>query len=268
MTIYVEQSLIQNFVIDFLLLKLSLAVFKLPCKNYKLILASLFGSVISLFAPLISGFLSVLLKLVLSVFMVIITTPKLPFKKIILVYFGFLGFTFMFGGASYAVFNQLKSHKNIPFFVILAVCISLFYILLKLIKKIYDRKNMARFEYSVTLFSNNRKITLNAFLDSGNKLKDCFGPVILIDTLTFLKLYPNENLSNILLKKINELSMPNTHILNISNINNSNSHLVAFTIDKLQIENFKEINNVCCAISLKKFNLDFNTPCLLNPLLF
>lgn len=272
MVIYIEQSLFENFIIDFLLLKLSLIMFKYKTKYYKILIASLLGAIISIFAPLITSLLSVLLKLILSTIMILIILPKSSLKMFSSLYFSFLGFTFLFGGAAYALNSAasvyFQKDINIPFFLLLVAFILLFYMVAHLFKKIYNRKSNIKFEYNVTLISENSKIKTNAFLDSGNKLTYNLSPVILIDSLTFLKLYPKDSLCDVLLKKTQNLSMKNTHILNINNINNSKSSLVVFSLPKLIIEDFKEINNVCCAITLKKFNLETPTSCLLNPLLF
>lgn len=273
MTIYVEQSLLENFVIDFLLLKLSLLIFKYKTKKRKIFLASFLGALASLISPLISSYLSVLFKLVLSLIMVLIICPKLDIKKTFYLYLSFISFTFLFGGASYFLKTTVSTFynnqiNNIPFFYILLLCVLIFYTTILIVQKIYTKKSFVNFEFNVTLFSEHTKISTTAFLDSGNKLTDNFMPVILIDSLTFLKLYPTESLTNVLLKKTDKLSMQNTHILKISNINNSYSNLVVFTLPKLIIEKDKEFCNIPCAITLKKFNLNEEASCLLNPLLF
>lgn len=276
MVIYVEQSLLENFIVDFLLLKLSLLIFKYSTKKYKIYLASFLGAVVSLIAPIVSGIFSFLLKIILSFLMVLIISPKLPPKKILYLYFSFLGSTFLFGGVSFSLLNIVKSFTNnnttsFPFFYVLLSCISTFYISVILIRKIYERKTTTCFEYTVILTSEHNKITTTAFLDSGNRLTDNGQAVILIDSLTFLKLYPNESLTNVLLKKTKDLSMKNTHILNIQNINNSKSNLIVFSLPFIEIKNAHnalKFKNIPCAITLKKFNLETQASCLLNPLLF
>ena len=143
----------------------------------------------------------------------------------------------------------------------------MFFVCCKLIKKIYIRKSSVQFEYEIILQSEFASVKALAFLDSGNKLQDNFSPVILIDALTFIKLYPSSSLSDVILKKTNNLCMKNTHILSVSSINNSKYNLLVFSLPKLKVDS-KEFNNISCAISLKKFKFESNISCLLNPLLF
>ncbi len=272
MTIYVEQSFLQNFIIDYLLLKLSLKIYNYKTKKINIILAAILGSVISLIAPLIYSVYSILLKIILSILMCIIISPTFKIKQVISVFLSFLLSTFMFGGISLMAQNSISQFNNkqlnLPYFYVLVLSILAFYLIVLISKKIYKRKTATKFEYTVTLFSESASLKAQAFLDSGNLLTDNNEPVILIDSLTFLKLYPNESLSEVLLKKINNLSMKNTHILKIKNINNTYSELVVFTLPKIQIDEKKTIFNIPCAITLKKFNLQLPTSCLLNPLLF
>lgn len=274
MTIYVESAFLQNFIVDYFLLYLSLKTFKLKVSRIRIILSSFLGSIAAIFSPLISGILSVLFKIVLGFLMILIIYSGKNKKTYLLLLFCFLGFTFLFGGVCYAINCFVSSVKNtitnvnLPTFAILIVALILFYVEYIIINKIYSRKTITKFEYSVTLFSANKQIEVVGFLDSGNLLKDNNKPVILIDAITFLKLYPKENLSDVLLKKINKLNLKNAHLLNVKNINQTYSNLVVFTLPKIILNKTNVFTNISCAISLKKFNVGEGASCLLNPFLF
>ena len=91
MVIYVEQVLIDNFIINlFIILSMS-AILRVKFKKINMVLSSLLGSVIALILP-IFGFnliINSLIKILLSLIMVIILKKFTKFKEYLLYYLTF-----------------------------------------------------------------------------------------------------------------------------------------------------------------------------------
>ena len=75
MTVYIEYVLINNFIIDFFLLKTTFLLSGKSAKIYRLILASIFGSVVALIYPLVnlSPILTALFKLLVGIMLLVIS---------------------------------------------------------------------------------------------------------------------------------------------------------------------------------------------------
>ena len=98
--IYIDEVIILNFIIDYLLLLCTSCILKLNTKRYKLILSAVFGeiSILYLFINISNVFL-ILFKLIICIVMIFISFGKCDIKEFIkrCVYFYILSFFFGVG---------------------------------------------------------------------------------------------------------------------------------------------------------------------------
>ncbi len=280
MGIYVEQVIIDNFVINYLLLFLCGKILNCEIKHLRLIFSSLIGMLFSLFLPLVEIneiMLLIFIKLFLGVLMICTSFKINSFKKFFLLYFLFLILTGIMGGICFGVLFSLYPNFTIEngvfsydgaigIFVIFIIVLSKFvFDLLKYIKRKTQEQN---YIFKISIFYNLKKIITNAFLDTGNILIDKISgkPVILISFKTFKKIF-EINTSDFLLGKY---KIENSRYIDVKTATNSGKILV-FEIEKIKIQNLnqeKTITNAVLGLSLQNFNKQFGCDVLLNALVF
>lgn len=181
MTIYLDLVGFLNFAMDFLLLITVNLTLKRNVSLKRITLGSLVGSITLLFLFLpISNALLLILKIITSFFICIITFHYKTIKYTIqnMIYFYMTG-TILGGFLYYLNLEFSYKHDGIIFYhhglsinFIFLIIISpmILYIYLRSQKKLKSQYSQY---YKLTItFKNDSKITLNAFLDTGNKLKD------------------------------------------------------------------------------------------------
>ena len=131
-----------------------------------------------------------LYKLIVSIFMIIISfgykNIKYTFKNIYYMYLismilgGFL--TFINNSLSNINEGLLFINSNIKINIIISIILSIF-LLISYIKNIKELKTNYNKYYKIDIYFNKNKISLNGFLDTGNKLIDPYKgwPIILVD---------------------------------------------------------------------------------------
>lgn len=181
MKVYIEYVLIDNFVIDYLLLKSAFVLTGKTPKRKRLFLCAFLGAIISLFFPLAS--FSIILSLVLRLICLALLTvlsQKTDMKGYL--YFGlvFLGLTFLLGGSLIALFEAFKINYSSE--ICIAVMIVPAYLLLRImarfIKTIFKRRSVTTNTYRTQLCLGDKKTECYGFFDTGNGvyLNDC--PVV------------------------------------------------------------------------------------------
>lgn len=181
MTIYVDLVAFLNFAMDFLLLLTVNIVLKRHTKISKMLLGALIGSItlVFLFLP-ISNICFFFLKIVISFFMCFITFGFENAKYTIqnMTYFYMTG-TVLGGFLYYLNLEFSYKHEGIIFFhhglsinFLFLIIISpiILYIYIRSERKL--KSQYAHYYKLIITFKNDRKIVLNAFLDTGNKLID------------------------------------------------------------------------------------------------
>lgn len=213
MTIYIESFLIQNTLINFCLLRLVKLCSKPKGGFVRLLLASVSGALINIFALLFkTSILINLFKFIALIVMVIVafnqTKKQFAFNLILLFIF-----EFSFLGAITAIFGKtIKTNmgflvaSKIKLETITIICIALTYVFELVITHINFKIKTSNLIYPITLHLNNKKITINAYLDTGNFLNYNNEPVVLIDMNSFLKL-SNLDLLNSYLTNSNKICL-------------------------------------------------------------
>lgn len=254
MIVYLDLVILINFIFDLFLLVVVNKLLKRNAKMCRLVLGSLLGglSILVLFIPF-STYTLFLFKIVISIMMLLVSFGykdiRYFFKNFIHLYL----VSMLLGGFMYFLNIEL-SYKNdglIFFHKGLSINIIGMFILGPLILILYFKENRNlklnyNNYYTCELFlTKQHKITINAFLDTGNKLKD-----------------PYSGKSIILLnKELFDESKKNTIYVPYNTLNN-HGLLKCYKVDKLVIEN-RIVRNFLVGISEEKIKLD-GIDCIIN----
>ncbi len=233
--IYIDELIILNFIIDFLILKTTSKILKLNVTTLRIILSSLFGeiSLLYLFVNLNNLELTIF-KLLIGVIMNLIAFSYNDLKEFIKRLIYFYMFSFFLGGTLY--YLKIESLVKYQYYLILIP------IIMNILKYFtYNLKNIISLRHKVTIYLKNGKVLyLNGYMDTGNTLKEP---------------YSNKNVI-IINKNINE----NFFLVPFKTIDNS-SLIKCFKPKKVYIDGLGERKDIVVGISNKKFK-GFN--CLLN----
>lgn len=233
--IYIDELLILNFIIDYVLLDFTSNILKINTTFIRKILGCLIGelSILYLFIDF-NNITLLLFKLFIGILIIRISFIYNDIKAYIKTLIYFYIFSFLLGGTLY--YFKIENLIKYEFFLILIP------IIMNIYKKIaYDLKNIISTKYKVTIYLNNGNILyLNGLMDTGNNLIDPYThkKVIIID------------------KKIDE----NYILVPYKTISDSGL-IKCFKPKKIYIDGIGERNDVLVGITNKKF-IGFN--CLLN----
>ena len=265
MEIIIELSLCINLILNFFIIKSTALFFK---EKARLVwLSSALGGVVALLMPLchVRGVWQAMLTILLSALLVSISFKFVSFKKFLCLYGVFLGITFIFGGACYAV---VQAFGSFPLFCVLIVA-CIIQIAMTLILKSRNRtRTIETFSYKVKLKANGKEIEEEGYLDSGNMLFDPITsrPVVLISFDVFTRIYSDINFLSAYMKKIDTEKLREGHYIKINSVGSATSILV-FTAEELEIskEGFEQrYERVALGLSFSGFERAFGKGVLLN----
>lgn len=249
MEIVIEYTLLQNFIIDFLIFKTTSLVLRAKCRF--VFLASILGAVVALIIPIfnLSGVAEFFLKLFLAVILVSLTFPYSKFSSFIKIYLCFFFCTFLYGGICAFFVQSFGQLHALLFLVIVIVTYLIFKYLFRFINK---RKEIENFCFEVKLENEGKKCACKGFLDTGNLLSDPLTnrPVSLISYKLFNKLF-NVELSDILTNNLDTKNLKFAHYINLGTVSSSGK-VLAFEIDKIVIGD-KALEKPILALCLKNF---------------
>lgn len=233
--IYIDELIILNFIIDFLILKTTSSILKLNTKTSRLIISSIVGEISLLY--LFINFNNIeltLFKLLIGVIMNLISFGYINLKDFIKNLLYFYMFSFFLGGTLY--YLKIESLVKYKYYLLLIP------IIMNILKKLtYNLKDIIKLRHKVTIYLKNGSILyLNGYMDTGN---------------TLVEPYTNKNVI-IINKDIKEKFF----LVPFKTIENS-SLLKCFKPKKVYIDGIGERNDIVVGVTNKKFN-GFN--CLLN----
>lgn len=258
MKIYLDVILFLNFAFDFLLLMAVNILLKRNAKIKKMVFGALIGgsSIFILFIPM-SSFTLFIVKIIISIFMIITTfgfRDKIYFfKNFIYLY----STSMVLGGILYYLNTEFSYkqeglvfyHDGLSINFIFLVLTSPF-ILYIYIRQVIHLKNNYQHYYQVTISINNKLQTLNAFLDTGNKMIDPYfkRPILLIDKKRLI--YDLNEFQMILVpidtaNRHSMLSCIKPDYIDIKNIGIRNKVLIGLLDEKI------DIDGIDCLISEK-----------------
>ena len=163
MIIYADELFIKNFVMSYLILVISFLILSKKYKKRNLIISSLISSIITLFAVIYEIDNSIITRIVTITLMVKISFNPKDIKDFIIELATILVITFLIGGV---IKSSIKNSYEI------IICGALCVIALKKYSDYYKQKKWKiRNKYKIEFELENKKIILDAFLDTGNFLK-------------------------------------------------------------------------------------------------
>ena len=263
MTIYLEDFLLQNIIINFCILRLVYISTKYRTNNYKLVISSILGAVFSaISATYISDLLMTnIIKLLCSLLMILISF-NIRIKQFIYSYILLFIYTYALGGvmmnfASNSYFSSngiiMQSKFNLELVTLFIVVLTyIFEISLKHVRNKIINNN---FICNIHLKSGKKTLKIKAFIDTGNNLSFNGKSVMILDNSCFLKLIDLKYFS----KK------PLT--INTATIS-GNKSLTLFLIDEIKIYSNKKpkiIKNQYIAVDNMNTFSNTNYQALLSP---
>ncbi len=269
MQVYIEYVILDNLIIDYLLLSLSLRVSNAKTNKLRLISSSVLGTVIAVIIPLLKlgNLYLLMIKILLAFLMCYIAGSYLTIKKYIITLGCFLGFTFLSGGLIIAIFYlaDIDFYKDynfnydsvFPIGLTILIMYFLYVFLKRLILKLFKIKSINPFIRKCIVVVKGKRLSVMGFIDSGNRLYDAKTglPIIVGSNNLFLKI----NGLNIALKDAGDVLIKTV---------NGKSLIKIYFVDKLLIYNGQNVNiynNVLLGRSNSDFLDDVKYDLLLNP---
>lgn len=199
MTVYIDQYIIINTILNFVILRITKTIIKSKSSNPRLFVSSIAGALFAILmlfpqTEAVTGFLG---KIIFSLVMTAISFNSKSLKSFLknLVVFYFVSFTI--GGCGYAVYNN----KYVDTAKLLCITVFLSYIVFNIISSIYEKY----FKYDtlihkLTIKSGEQQIETECFYDTGNSLTDPITktPVIVADLNAVKSLLPECMVNEIL----------------------------------------------------------------------
>lgn len=269
MIVYIEDSIIENFLVTLLLLLSLNKIFRTQSNKCKLFFASLFAGIISTFYPLIhfNGAIEIIFKLCTGIVIVCIYCGK---DGLFAKYVTFIFLTALYGGINiliyYFAYGTANVTDNFPTYVLIGLLFAIYYLFCSIMKLMQKNFVITNFVYNIKIINNNEEYFDVAFLDSGNTLidKETNMPIFIINLKLFNKLYKNIKLEDILLK--NYQNLRDVHYVK-SGFASGSGKILVFSVDELEINSSNKkilINNAKLGLAYSNFNKNFNCNMLLN----
>ncbi|GAA0299350.1 stage II sporulation protein GA (sporulation sigma-E factor processing peptidase) [Gracilibacillus halotolerans] len=289
MVVYVELVWLLNFFIDWMILLLTQYVTKEPVKRFRLLFAAVFGSLIVPFSILFPSFPHELwfVKILYSFFIILIGFGYHSIAKLFRVIFMFYLMTFSIGGGLLAVHFLFQSNQHLSSVELSNGSIDALFVLLCFpVIWYFTRNRMDKhklqslhddFIYQVTIKWNDKNVSFDGYLDSGNHLVDPLTqkPVIVIDEsvlsefFTVIELERLRGLKEQLLsgQQDDDLSKMFS-IIPYQGVNGMTDFMIGFKPDLFMITTDKGIyktKRVLIGIQFGRLVADNSYQCLLHP---
>lgn len=192
MTVYIEYVLIDNFAIDYMLLKATFLLTGKRTKKGRLLFCAIFGGVFALLYPLmnLNGILLTLLKILFGLLLVFLSAKFENGKNYFINALVFFCLTFSLGGCIIGVFEifNLDYSAEISVALMFLPAFVMIYIVTAIFRFIYKRKEIETLTYDCELTLEDKKISVRGFIDTGNGLYNGESPVIVCNKSLFLRL--------------------------------------------------------------------------------
>lgn len=243
MEVYIEYAFIDNFIIDFILLKTSLKCAKIKTNFLRILVASIIGSIIAIVLPLfnINDLFVLPIKFFLGLLITYVSGSFVKISDYFYLNLYFFAFTALSGGAIIALFYfagiDYENYfiLNYDSFMPIGVTFLIVYLtskgLIIAINKLVKSLETENFTRKCEVVINGKKILCQGFIDTGNKLYDNLSglPVIVASKSFIKKLYKN-------------CALPNSYRkLNVETVGGE-STIKLFYIDKLLIYKGAKVN--------------------------
>lgn len=195
MTVYIDQYIIINTILNFVILSITKTIIKSKSSNPRLFVSSIAGALFAILmlfpqTKVITGILGkIIFSLVLTAISFNSRTLRVFLKNLVVFYF----VSFTIGGCGYALYNLLNIGKYLDTAKLLCITVFLSYIILSTISSIYEKY----FKYDNLIHTLKIKVgetetETDCFYDTGNALCDPITktPVIVVNIKTVKDLLP------------------------------------------------------------------------------
>lgn len=176
MTVYIEYAFLDNLIIDYTLLKLSLLLSRHKTKFWWLLFCAFLCAIFAIVIPIVnlSTTIKSIIKILFSLLIVYVSCEQKTLKEYLKLYLIFMLITFTFGGILQGVFTLFSlpyDNVYLTWLVIISVKI-LGAILRCLIKKVKDSFSSEKFRYNCTVKIGEKLKNCQGFYDTGNGVID------------------------------------------------------------------------------------------------
>lgn len=179
MVVYAEYVIIDNFVIDYLLIKLALKYSKVDFCARRAVISAVIGTVVAVIMPLLplGGVVKALIKGILAAVMVRVAFKPVSLKK----YFSALGlfliFTLIFGGCAMLItelfgvdYDFFYGSSVFPLGISLICAVALYKLLKRAFARAFEKTLIYPFTRACVLSCGGEKVSAKGLIDSGNHL--------------------------------------------------------------------------------------------------
>ena len=265
-TVYVDVLFLLNLIIDYIIICSTAFILNKKSHTLRFLGASAIGSVYStvIFFPQLQTLNVIILKLLVSFVIVLVAFKWQSIVAQIKLFITYYLINFIYGGGMYAFyrFTNLGSkmnYSNGEFYIdislgtIIVLAVS-FYFLIKVFGRILNGANQTSVIKEIEIQHNNKCVSTNALIDTGNNLYDPISqqPVILVEKEIINKII---NISSD--ENLNYIKNHKMRIVPFYDANGNSSIIYAFKPDKLyNTTDQKEIENVLIGISEHKLSTD------------
>lgn len=205
--IYIDVLIIVNLFVNYFILLTTSKFLNLKLKLSRLILGEILGAIYSLyiFIPEPNIFISILIKLFMSIIMVAVSFEFRKIKQFLKIIVCFYAVNFAFSGIMFTLWCVFKPSGMImnndivyfnisPLTLIISTVVS--YIIIEIINRVIEKKQLKSSKYEIGIKFKDKYIVLNAKIDTGNLLKEPFSnlPVIVVKKSEINLLIPEFNI--------------------------------------------------------------------------
>ncbi len=292
MCVYAEYLLLENVIINYIILYATKKFARIETSKARMIISSIIGSIYCLviFIPFFKIFTTFFIKLAVSVLMIIIAFNPVKLKKFMKLIVVFYIVTFVFAGASLAVFYLTNAKiyvgkgifyiKEFPFkLLVISIVIACILIRAAIVhfKINFNKENIY---VPITIVLNNKKTEVNALVDTGNSLNDPLTdmPVIIVQFSALEELLPKdikdvfneckssnlEVISKLMTESVSEIKF---RVIPYKSLGKENGMLLGFKPDEviINVEQKRSIKEIIIGVYNKAFSDDEEYVALLHP---
>ena len=195
MTVYIDQYIIVNIILNFVILRITKSIIKSKSSNPRLLVSSIAGTLFAILMlfPQVKPLTNIFGKIIFSLVLTGISFKSSSFKIFLKNLSVFYLVSFTMGGCAYALISLIGNSQYTDTAKLLCITVFLSYVILNVITSVYEK----HFKYgslihklSITL--NDKTIETECFYDTGNNLKDPITktPVIIVNIKTVKKILP------------------------------------------------------------------------------
>lgn len=288
-----ELFFFQNFIMNFIILHLTGYFFKKEESMIRLFIGASIGAIYSFifFVPSLHYLLGISFKFIVSIIMVVVAFLPYRFKDFFKQLFVFYLISFVFGGATFALFYftdfrsilsngifYLESFSVQMVYYAVAVAYLLIVVTMHLIKSNVNKANLFK---DIIIKTDGMTTTVRGMIDTGNSLTEPLTntPVIVVEIDSLMAILPNRLAMTIKNEETIDLSIlvddtissywaSRLKIIPFSSLGQKNGMLVGFRPDSVLMENEDdpyEFKKVIIGITSTKLSQSGDYSALLNP---